>query len=100
MGIWIGLAHVRSVRSPDLLEGALGAFVPVVGLSENQENFVSQVFSVLEPMGLYILEIKDIDKWENRISRFPVAEHIQNLVRSLGPDNPVLLSDFHSYEGE
>jgi peptidase E len=100
MQAWIGLAHVKPTRSNDLLEGAIGAFVPVVALSVTQEDFVSQVTSALQSWGFTVVELEDIEPWRSRIRRFPVDEHVQGLVRRLGPDNPIEFSVFQSYRSK
>jgi hypothetical protein len=100
MEAWIGLAHVRPLPGNDLLEGAMGAFVTVVALAYSQDDFLSQARSKLQSYEFEIVEIEDIEPWEVRTKHFPVDEHIQGLVRSLGSDNRVLLGTFHDYENE
>jgi hypothetical protein len=97
---WIGLAHVRPLPGNDLLEGAIGAFVTVVALARSEDDFVSQASYKLQSYEFEIVEIEDIEPWKVRIEHFPVDEHIQGLVRSLGSDNRVLLGTFHEYENE
>jgi hypothetical protein len=100
MGIWIGLAHVTPVAGNDALAGAIGAFVPVVALTSTQDEFVSLLTYSLESHGFDVVEIEDIETWEERTQRFPVDEQIQALVRSLKADNPIQFSTFQSYASE
>ena len=98
--VWIGLAHVKPRPGNDLLDGAIGAFVPSLALAENEEDYASKVTALLSEYGFHVLDLDDIERFEERLKRFPVHEDIVALVSSLSPEEPVALSDFDAYEHE
>ena len=66
MGIWIGLAHVRPDPGNDSLEGAIGAFVPVLALAEDERDYVNKVTATLQRYEFSVIEIDDIELFEKR----------------------------------
>jgi len=98
--VWIGLAHVRPQSSNDLLEGALGAFVPAVALAANVEDFTGMATTALRALGFDVIEVDDIEQWTVRTTKFQVSEDMRTLVQSLTPEQPIALGTFDSYAAE
>jgi hypothetical protein len=98
--VWIGLAHVKPRPTNHLLEGAIGAFVLIVALSNDQDEFVAQIYSAMGNEEFDVIEIEDIEPWRLRKERCIVDPEIHELVTSLSQENPIARSYFHAYESE
>ena len=87
--VWVGLAHVRPRHGNDLLKGDLGAFVPSVGLAENDDAKPRRRISVISIIGTC---------FKNRIVR--VAAFLSNGAQTKNQHNgtnrgcPLCLHDF------
>jgi hypothetical protein len=97
MVVWVGLAHVKPRPGNDLLGCAVGAFVPSVGLAENEQEFVSVLVRFLEGYGFDVVEIKDIETLEMRKLHFRVDLQVCELASALTSENPIGLGSFHTY---
>jgi len=98
MEVWIGLAHVKPNPGNDLLDGARGAFVPVLALASCVEEFTSKVMGLLRKYNFRIPEIEDIEPLKIRLARGPVDSAIVKLASSISEDNNVAFSSFETYE--
>jgi hypothetical protein len=96
--VWIGLAHVRPRQGNDLLEGELGAFVPSVGLAENEQEFASAVAWLLNKLEFDVVEVEDIETLTKRESSFSVDSQLLELASKLTPEYPVQIGKFHCYD--
>ena len=97
---WIGLAHVRPKPGTNNLEGALGAFVPVLVLADCAEGFAAAAATCLDSYGFDVIEIEDIELFADRVRTQTVHEDIRKLAASLSPQQPVAVDTFQAYEDE
>ena len=100
MEVWVGLVHVKPRRGNDVLEDAIGAFVPAVGLAENGNDFASAVFSLLDKYEFDVAEMKEVETLQQRELRACLDSKISELVGNLSSENPVELGSFHTYMQE
>jgi hypothetical protein len=97
MNVWIGLAHVQPKQGNELLEGAKGAFVPVLGLASTLTEFSDALIILLESYSFNVLEVEDIELYADRIKSFNIDSELQNLVTTLNESEPIVLSTFEAY---
>src|SRR5437588_7334997 len=100
MEVWVGLVHVKPRRGNDVLEDAVGAFVPAVGLAENEIDFASAVVSLLDKYEFDVAEIKEVETLRERELRACIDSKISELAGNLSSENPVGLGSFHAYMQE
>lgn len=100
MEAWIGLAHVKPRIGNDLLEGAAGAFVPVVAIAEDFDRFLSVVYNYLHKYQFEIIGVEDVELFREREEHDTVDEDIRDLVNRLTHEAPIALSMFEAYETE
>ncbi len=98
MELWVGLAHVKPRRGNNLIGDAPGAFVPSVGLAQNQEDFLVAVVNLLHKYEFDVVEIEDIEALRNRELHGCIDPKVSQLAASLSPENPVGLGSFHTYQ--
>src|SRR5262245_11101258 len=91
---WIGLAHVKPREHNHVLGASRGAFVPVLGLSSNQERFCMMVVTALNSMAFDVVELSDIELWQVRKQRCVVDRHIHELIASLTAESPTAFGHF------
>lgn len=98
--IWIGLPHVRPNQGNTLLDGAVGAYVPTLALASSIEDYVDKVTTFLDEYGFCVLEILDVELFDERMKRCEVDPGLRTLVGSLGSDAPVAFYVFNTYEND
>ena len=98
--IWIGTAHVTPRPGNDLLEGAAGAFVPIVALAEDMTEFVSMITTLLDSYEFEVVEVEDIQRFEERLSTSSVEDDIRELADGLTPSEPIGMDTFQAYDSE
>ena len=97
MEVWIGLVHVKPSLGCNLLNGATGAFVSVVAIAEDGENFSRSVAAYLEEYLLDTVEFEDVELLQEREQSETVDEELVQLAQELTPDAPVGLGTFDVY---
>jgi hypothetical protein len=95
---WIGLARVEPRPKNDALGKATGAFVASIALAGNSEDFVRKTTEALNNLGFDVLEIEDIELFENRAQRHAIAPDVLRLAEVVNEEMPVALAAFHSYQ--
>ncbi len=94
------MAHVIPQVGNDLLDGAAGAFVPIVGLASDEHEFASDIATLLVTYGFDVSAVEDIELLERRRAHSAVEEDIVILAASLTAENPLAMGDFEAYENE
>ena len=97
---WIGLAHVKPKVGNSLLEGALGAFVPILALAEGIDLFISMSTMWLESYDFEVIEIEDIEPFKERLMKSDVEDDLKALVEGLTDENPIAIDTFQAYDNE
>jgi hypothetical protein len=97
---WIGLAHVRPKVGNNLLEGARGAFVPILALADGIDDFVAITTTRLEAYDFEVIEIEDIEPFKDRLSKSDVEDEIKALAERLSDEDPVVMDAFQAYDDE
>lgn len=97
---WIGLAHVKPKTGNNLLQGALGAFVPILALTTEIDDFVALTTTYLESFGFEVLEIEDIELFKDRLRNSDVEDVIIALAEELTDEDPIILDTFQAYDNE
>ena len=95
---WIGLYEVRSLPGNDALAGMAGAFVNVVALGKDVEDFKRTASGALRDYDFEVLTVAGIGTVEERGKREDLVLALEQLAASLTNDNPVQLDEFQAYE--
>ncbi len=97
---WIGLAHVRPRQENELLEGAIGAFVPIVALAMGIDDFISMATTLVNSYGFDVVVIEDIQPLEERLKNSEVEEGVIRLAEGLSETEPIAFDTFQAYDNE
>jgi len=95
--IWIGLAHVKPKQGNEALQGARGAFVPILSMATDSDHFISTATSFLNAHGFEVIEMEDVQLFEERCKNADVDEELMTLVKNLSETVPVQIDIFQSY---
>ena len=76
----------------------MGAFVPILALAKDLENFTSITTSFLRSLELDVIEIEDIQLFEERRKSASVVKEIEALATALTESAPVAVDTFQTYE--
>ncbi|HMP04624.1 MAG TPA: hypothetical protein PKC45_19220 [Gemmatales bacterium] len=92
---WIGLAEVRGLTPASFLSDATqGAFVNVVGLATNAGTFARLTAEHCREIDLELLDLTDVEPFDERIKKYRVDVELKELVAQLSPGSPVLFGVF------
>ena len=89
---WIGLANVTPKPGNDLLGTGPGAFVVSIAWANSARDYFRKVVDVLNEEGFDVVQIEDIDTFEDRIKNQTVASEILELAEQVTEDDPVSLA--------
>jgi hypothetical protein len=98
--IWIGLAHViPHDRNSNILKGKgnRGAYVNVVGQAASIDIFKERIVIALQVFDLNLIEIEDVEKFNQRIKSYEVDASLIELVKQLKDDYLIKFGKFHAY---
>lgn len=96
--IWIGLLHVRSKAPKGVLENSSGAYVNVLAMAKNINDFVGQIKNALIELNLEFIEIEDVELLSERKEKFEVDSSIIFLAEEVEQSNEMRFGVFHTYE--
>jgi len=94
--LWIGLANVVPHQNTEY--DFDGAFVTVLCLAKNNEEFVSVVNSSFEELEMEIIEISDVEKYLDRKKRVILDDDITELANEVELSRRVCFGTFHAYD--
>jgi len=95
---WIGKFEVVPIDPADPeLEGISGAFVQVIALSENEDDFLSLARQSLHEEGFNVIAADDIEELEVRLRCGKIDDHLAAAAKELSLSNRVFLGDFHAW---
>ena len=80
-----------------MLNGAVGAFVNVIGLAESCTSFVSLAKHKLSDMEFEVINVNDVELVSDRLQRNDLVDELLDLVNNLCDENPILFDEFHAY---
>jgi hypothetical protein len=83
-----------------LLEGALGAFVPILAVAKGIDDFISITTMKLESYDFDVIEIQDIEPFKDRVRKSDVEVHLKELSEKLTDEDPVAMDVFQAYDNE
>ncbi len=97
--IWIGLFEVRPLDGNEaILNGALGAFVNVVGIGSDFCCFKSSAEQALTVSGFQVVASKDIGLLNERIAQDQLVEELATLASDLSDECPILFDEFQAFD--
>lgn len=94
--VWIGLANVApsNRRQVDFD----GAFVNAVCAAASHEDFVSRVRTALGEEDMLLLELNDVEKFDDRARNYEINEDLMSLAESAKTSEDVFFGTFHAYD--
>jgi hypothetical protein len=98
-GFWSGVAEVVPHAGSDMLGGADGAYVGVVGLADSQDVFLERVRSALSAMEFDVMDLADVEFIESPEHWTESDEVMRDRAASLNRQNMVECGTFHCFTG-
>ena len=79
------------------MDRAIGAYVPAVALANNSDEFTEIVATTLNGYGFDVLNIEDIEPFEESSQHPSCTPDLLALARQLTAESPAAVGTFHSY---
>jgi altronate dehydratase len=96
--VWIGLAKVNA-KNKNVFKNANNAYVNVIGLANNKNNFRERVKEELLQLNLSLTRLEDVEIFNNRVQSYRVDKVLYKLADELLKNGKwVKFSKFHTYE--
>ena len=95
--LWSGVAEVIPTQGNDLLGGANGAYVGVVGIAKSEKEFILNASAAFLAMDFDMLELTEIElipsleRWTN------ADESMRERCAALSLENPIAFGAFHCF---
>jgi hypothetical protein len=99
--LWIALAHVKpKARKSILPKKAKGSFVNVLGIAKDVDELERRIRQAVEADGLELVELEDVEKFDERIENYDVSTELWNLADSMRNSGDLRFGTFHNYLAE
>ena len=95
---WIALVSVTAGDDTSVLDGRPGAYVNAIAMAYDESNFVEQIHSAVDELGLSVEQIEDIERFDTRISAYRVDDELHELALKVEIDEGVKFGSFHTYD--
>jgi hypothetical protein len=96
--IWIGLAQVSSKSVNGLLGSSKGAYVNVLALASNSNDFTEKVIKAIKELELDFVQIEDVELFSERIESYEINDNIINLAIEVNKSKELRFGNFHTFE--
>ncbi|SRR6266436_3989992 len=96
--LWIGSAHVKQPYRNGALGNADEAFVNVIGFVVDKSDFRRQVKKEVESLELILLQLKDIETLEHRLSKHSIHEDLSKLAQKVERTGQVAFDVFVTFD--
>lgn len=96
-GFWTGVAEVIPRSGNELLEGADGAYVSIVGLMSSKPEFMENAKIAFDAMDFDVLEVADVEFISSPEQWIDADQIMRERVATLSPKNPIECGSFHCY---
>lgn len=93
---WIGLAEVAP--TPNCVDLEMPAFVNLIGLAWSADDFVDTVRSACATIGLELVAIEDVERWEERIANCDPAAAICEMAQHVTDEAPFAFGTFLTFD--
>ena len=96
--VFIGMAHVlANPLTGDVLNGAKGAYVNILGFFVDEAEFIAEAMNVLDTIGLNMVDIEDVEPFSARLDKYEVDEKLLDLAKQVADMHQVMFDSFHTY---
>ena len=96
--IWIGLLEVSTRSRKGVLGNSLGAFVNILALAKNRDEFIEKVKKSIDELELDFVEITEIELFSERKKNFNLGNELISLAEEVVKYNELKFGDFHTYK--
>lgn len=96
--VFIGMAHVlANPLTGDVLDGAKGAYVNILGFVVDEAEFIAEAMHVLNTIGLNMVDIEDVEPFSARLDKYEVDEKLLDLAKHVADLHQVMFGSFYTY---
>lgn len=96
--IWIGLLQVSNKSENGILGSSLGAYVNVLALAKNSNEFINKVKEAINELYLDFIDIEEMDLFTERKKKYIIDNNIIRLSKEVVKYKELRFGDFHTYE--
>ena len=95
---WIGLLHVSTLSRDGILGDVSGAYVNVLALVENSDEFIEKVKEATNELGLEFIGIDDSEPLSERMKKFKINDELVRISKEVIASNELRFGTFHTYD--
>ena len=98
MDAWIGLVNVIPLPGNNDLLGAKGAYVNVLALASNSDDFRAVVNSEFSAHKFYVVSIEDVERLAERVKHSPLDQELCAIADDVMRTGNIGFGAFHAYQ--
>lgn len=95
--IWIGLAQISSKSVNGLLGSSNGAYVNVLALASNSNDFCEKVKKAINNLNLDFVQIEDVELLSERSESYEISDNIIKLAKEVKKYKELRFGNFHTF---
>src|SRR5438128_12354509 len=96
--IWVGIFGVAPHSDREVLQGAEGAYVNIIGFAYDRQNFIEKASAKMNAIGFYVFEYEDVATFEERRLANSLGPDFTAMRHSLNRDEPIKFGSFYSFD--
>lgn len=96
--LWIGLGNVVAARDGQALATGEEAYVHLIGLGEDERDFLQLVDLTLREMGLRMLSLDEVDRLSDRQQHGHISDDLLKIATTVSEARPLAFGTFHSFD--
>jgi hypothetical protein len=96
-GYWVGVAEVIPNAGNDLLNGAAGAYVGVIGIANSESEFLANAKTAFAAMDFDLLDLEGVESIHSLEQWTRADESLREKIPTLSIENPFECGIFHCY---
>lgn len=97
---YIGVIEVCELDDNQVLEGAKGAFVNVIVLAKDENEYKSIAIKELDSLGLKVINIENIESVDKKITNSELIFELEQASTKVNESFPVFFDEFQVYFDE
>ena len=98
--VWIGLAHVKPRRGNNLLKDAAGAYVNILAMANNKQEYIKIIKYAIEEHNFKMIDVKNIEPYLIRKKKFKLKREIVQLANKVKKSGITHFATFFVYDSK
>jgi hypothetical protein len=95
--VWIGLVGFEPVKKNTIIGQSKGAYTIILAFASSRRNYEEKVSEFLIQNSLKLIEIEDLEPFEERIAKYVVEQYLIDLAKIVSECGEIRYGTLHIF---